>query len=143
MVVPKPTPALALCRPLYMVAASQLIAWVIAGVFVCGCDRTPPREAGRVDAQRDLEKGILRLETFGRHPMYQIQYYYPMLRKRYGIRIVDYGCIVDDRMVEHSLGYNEVMDRELCRRFGTNFWQLTMDDARRTYETNLATGPGR
>ena len=46
----------------------------------------------------------------------------------------DYGCLVDERTIEHILGYNEIMDAEMARRFGTNFWTEVMADARKIYE---------
>src|SRR5439155_5808318 len=34
----------------------------------------------------------------------------------------------------HARGYNEIMMREIERRFGTNVWQQTTADAQRLYE---------
>ena len=106
---------------------------VLGTVGFAGC--ISGRNAGRADARRDLSKGVLGIEAFGRHTSYVFDDYYPLLRERYGIRVTDFGCLVDDRTIEHVIGYNEIMDAEMARRFGTNYWRQALESARQNYES--------
>ena len=105
----------------------------LGAVWLAGC--ISGRDAGRADARRDLSKGVLGIEAFGQHPSYEIDDYYPLLRERYGIRVLDFGCLVDDRTIEYVLGYNEIMDAEMARRFGTNYWRQALESVRQNYES--------
>jgi hypothetical protein len=108
--------------------------WVylaLACVCLIGC--RSGREAGRAAAERDLSRGKLGWEAWGRRERYLFDDYYPLLQARYGIKIRDYGCLVDDRTFQHIEGYNEVMDAEMARRFGTNFWKQAMQEAQTNY----------
>lgn len=109
----------------------QLALW-LAVVSLCGC--LSDRDAGRASARRDLAGGVLQMHHLGgRHAAYLDDEYWPLLEKRYGIRVIDHGCLVDERTVERAEGYNEVVDAEFARRFGTNFWQPVMEEAKANY----------
>ena len=113
----------------------------VALACVCLTACMSGREAGRADAKRDLSKGKLGLESFGRHPRYVFDDYYPLLQTRYRIKVRDYGCLVDERTIQHVEGYNEVMDAEMARRFGTNFWKQAMQEAQTNYAARYSKAP--
>src|SRR6188508_219548 len=96
---------------------TRLLCFVVVAVLFAGC--MSPREAGRADAKRDVSKGILAMETWGLGGRYNKEYY-RLLGQRYGIRVSEAGCLVDKCTIEHADGYNEIMDAEMERRFGTD-----------------------
>ncbi len=116
---------------LAMKAAVHLILLLTAAcLFGCASDR----DVGRADARRDLARGVLQLHDLGgRHDSYLDEDYWPLLKNRYGIRVIDHGCLIDERTLQRAQGYDEVMDAELARRFGTNFWQPVLEEARGNY----------
>ena len=105
---------------------------LLAASCLCGC--VSDIEAGRAEAQRDLARGVLQWHYIGgRHAAYLDEEYWPLLKSRYDITVIDHGCLIDDRTLRHSEGYNEVMDAETFRRFGTNFWQPLLEEAKANY----------
>jgi len=101
---------------------------------MCFCGCVSDRDLGGAEARRDLARGVLQLHYLGgRHAGYLKEDYWPLLKTRYGIRVVDRGCLVDERTLRRAEGYNEIMEAELARRFGTNFWQPVMEEARDSY----------
>jgi hypothetical protein len=73
--------------------------------------------AGRTEAEKDVAKGILAREVYGfgaggGHAA-------KILRERYHIEtrpVAD--CIVDEKIVGHATGYNEISEKEIDRRVG-------------------------
>ena len=72
--------------------------------------------AGRVDAKRDLAAGKLAIESYGFGAGGR---YVQLYRERYQIdvRLVA-GCLVDETILGHAAGYNEVAEPEIERRYG-------------------------
>lgn len=115
------------------------LACALAAVFLCSaCALVSSASAqrGRSDARADLRAGRLAIETFGLPPRDR-PIYHRLLKERYGIepRVVA-GCIVNDSILGHVRGYNEVMREEIQRRFGANVFERTAEEARRIYARN-------
>lgn len=89
--------------------------------------------SGEADARRDLAHGLLVEDSCGT-PVPWYDEYKQLLRERYGIEFRSEGCVVDDAVLSYAKGYNKVMDAEIERRFGTNFWDKTTADAEALYE---------
>ena len=77
-------------------------------------------KAGRAAAQRDIRKGVLAFEDWGLPADFQAELIYRrILSEKYGItqrRVA--GCEVDDKILGHGNGYNDVSVAEIERRFG-------------------------
>lgn len=87
---------------------------------------------GRADAQKDLKAGKLILETMGPPPAPWERTYEKLLKERYGITYSWVaGCIVNDRVMGHADGYNEIMAAEIERRFGKGVLEKTAEEARK------------
>lgn len=107
-------------------------------ILLIGCAPLA-HHSGRVDAKRDLAKGILANERFGlpvlgldehAHIVLSQEEYSKFLQERFGIELRSVaGCVVNGRIYAHADGYNEIMDAEIERRFGTNFWSRAWEDA--------------
>ena len=118
----------------FALAMKASVSLFLLFAVICGCGCVSDREAGRAEARRDLARGVLQWHHLGgRHAPYLDQDYWPLLKTRYGIGVVDHGCLIDERTLRRAEGYNDVMDAELPRRFGTNFWQPVMEEARASY----------
>ena len=93
-------------------------------------------QRGRSDARADLHAGNLATESFGK-PAHYRPVYHRLLKDRYGVdsRVVA-GCGVDNRIIGHASGYNEVMCAEIRRRFGKDVFERTAADAKRIYFNN-------
>gem|GEM_PF-3066390 len=73
--------------------------------------------SGRADARKDIAAGILAREVYGfgaagGHSA-------KILRDRYHIEThPTAGCVVDEKIVGHAAGYNEIAEKEIDRRVG-------------------------
>jgi len=96
--------------------------------------------AGRAAAQRDIQHGVLATESAGL-PAEWSDEYVKLLKSRYGVedRTVA-GCMVDDRILGHMRGYNEVADTEIKRRFGADVFDRTAKDAQALYKKKFPHG---
>jgi hypothetical protein len=105
--------------------------------------------SGRKDARRDLAAGILAQERYGLpalglnedHSQIVLtpEEYAQFLSERYGVQLRTVaGCIAGERVRGHAEGYNEVMDAEIERRYGTNFWHQSRENAMKFYEEKKA-----
>jgi hypothetical protein len=85
---------------------------------------------GKFDAQADLRAGKLVIEQYGL-PSPLNGEAEKLLRTRYGIqtRYVA-GCMVSKEITQHAEGYNGVMEAEIVRRFGTDVFDRTYQEAR-------------
>ena len=73
---------------------------------------------GRADAKRDIRNNYFAIETYGRECVWDEDYAKIVLR-RYRIHIKPVaGCIVDEDILGHAKGYNEISEPEIDRRFG-------------------------
>ena len=96
--------------------------------------------AGHTSAQRDIQRGILAVESAGLMAEWSGEYV-RLLKQRYGVddRGVA-GCVVDDEIIGHMRGYNEVSNAEITRRFGTDIFERTAKDARALYKKKYPHG---
>jgi hypothetical protein len=101
---------------------------ILVGVaFSCAADPLPEEtrpafiaayNAGRADAARDVQRDYLAVEEYGKPPAWSGDYA-RIAEERFGIHVkVVAGCIVDDNILGHARGYNEVSRLEIERRFG-------------------------
>ena len=75
---------------------------------------------GHADATRDLQSGQLAVEIDGL-VMRGEDEYAQELRERYQIELRRIaGCIVDEKILAHLKGYNEISEAEIKRRFGAS-----------------------
>ncbi|MCB1225129.1 MAG: hypothetical protein KDK99_04895 [Verrucomicrobiales bacterium] len=89
---------------------------------------------GKSDAQAELKKGHLALESFG-YPASWSDLYQEMLKERYDIedrRVA--GCVIDGHILGHANGFNEVMEAEIHRRYGKDVFEKVSAEAQETYK---------
>ena len=80
----------------------------------------------RTEAQQDIETGQLAYAAYG----FILSGVEQLLHERYGIHLRVVGSCDSDNLVEaYALGYNEVMQPEIERRFGSNVWEQAWADA--------------
>ena len=91
--------------------------------------------AGRAEASKDVAAGIMAREVygfgagFGPGP--------DILRDRYRIEVRPVAaCIVDEKIVGHAAGYNEIADREIDRRVGRARVEAAMEEGFRIAKAN-------
>ena len=73
---------------------------------------------GRADATRDVGRGYLAVEEFGRMVVWQDDYA-KIAKQRFGVHVKTVaGCIVDEEIVGHAKGYNEISEAAIKRKFG-------------------------
>jgi hypothetical protein len=74
--------------------------------------------AGRAEATRDVARGYFAVEEFGRLPVWHDDYA-KIAQRRFALHIRTVaGCIVDEGIVGHAKGYNEVSEPAIIRHFG-------------------------
>ena len=93
--------------------------------------------AGRADAKKDTAAGIMAREVygfgagFGPGP--------DILRNRYNVEMrAVAACVVDEKIVGHAAGYNEIADREIDRRVGLARVEAAMEEGTRIAKANHA-----
>jgi hypothetical protein len=93
--------------------------------FPAGVDLNPINDwryfsayrAGRLEAQKDVAAGILAIERYGLGAGSDAK----ILRERFQIEVrAIAGCVVDEKILGHAAGYNEVSEAEIDRRVGLN-----------------------
>jgi hypothetical protein len=119
----------------------------LACATLVGC-ASLARHSGQEDARRDIAGGVLANERYGlpvlgidadSQVVLSSDEYSQFLREHYGIELrFVAGCIVSERIRAHAAGYNEVMDVEIGRRFGTNVWHQSWEDAYKPYAARHA-----
>src|SRR5258708_1219633 len=113
-----------------------LLVALLGGVYLCSATQpqpgtyvTLPNErphldfnaayrAGRADATRDVARGYFAVEEFGRTVVWQDDYA-KIAKQRFGVHVKTVaGCIVDEEIVGHAKGYNEISEPAIKRKFG-------------------------
>jgi hypothetical protein len=75
--------------------------------------------AGKAAATEDLRNGKLAVETFGLPPRHDV--YAEILKADYQVELRSIaGCLIDDKILGHAKGYNEISEAEIKRRFGAD-----------------------
>ena len=98
-------------------------------------------EAGRKQAERDLQQGILVIESYGLPGPWTAEYE-SLLAERYHIQLKFIaGCMVGPRESGHAKGYNEVMLREIDKRFGENLLEKVESEIIGKHESQLSERP--
>ena len=91
---------------------------------------------GAVEARRDIQRGHLELRGYG---LQRATSYAQLLHERLNVQYKSVaGCSVSNQLQRHSNEYNEVMTREIERRFGSGVLARLADEAR---EAVAATRP--
>lgn len=74
--------------------------------------------SGRADAERDIRRNYLGVEEYGKTPVFADNYA-KVAEHRFGVHVKRVaGCVVDDQILGHAKGYNEISESEIRRRFG-------------------------
>ena len=95
-------------------------------------------EAGRTQAERDIQQGILATESYGLPGPWSAEYE-SLLAERYHIQHKSIaGCVVSPTESGHAKGYNEVMRREIETRFGENLFQRVAAEAIQKHNAKTA-----
>ncbi|MEO5713436.1 MAG: hypothetical protein ABIT37_08095 [Luteolibacter sp.] len=113
-------------------SVSKIFLSAIATLSISGCvSLSNSARQGRVDAQADISRGQLAIESAGM-PFRWDPNYKRLLRQRYGIefRIVG-GCMITEEAAEHLRTYNEVMMSEITRKYGSDVLEKTEAEAKK------------
>jgi hypothetical protein len=95
-------------------ALSLILASPFGGLF----SSREAAERGRAEAKADIAAGQLILRTYGINPT-GASPYARLLEERLGVKTrVVAACMVDGRIIAETAAYNEVMKREIRKRFG-------------------------
>lgn len=79
---------------------------VICAISGC-CPLSDSFSKGRADAQADIQRGHLTVETGGMRAPWD-DTYTVLMKKRYGVELRTVaGCMISDDDAEHCRGYNE------------------------------------
>lgn len=116
-------------------AALKLIStfMLLTGLLLTGCSTFPDYSyddyrRGKIDAQRDIQANQMITEIYGFGASRDSELG-RLLKKRYGIeqRVVA-GCIVNEKIIGHAKGYNEISHAEIERRFGKDIWDKVQQE---------------
>jgi len=91
-------------------------------------------QRGVADAKKEIAEGRLALESFGYPPPW-LGTYRRILRERHGIeeRSVA-GCVVDAEIISHARGFNEVMRREIHKKWPADIFDKAEKEAAAQHE---------
>ena len=94
-------------------------------------------KAGRADAARDIKRGILATEEWGLPADFTVSdAYRRILKQRYRITVRRVaGCDVDETILGHGNGYNEISAAEFARRFGPHLLDRVYAQAEKQHTT--------
>jgi hypothetical protein len=85
-----------------------------------------------------LRENRLIVESFGLPTPWDGDYA-KLLREKCQIQVrVVAGCVVDEKIVGHAKGYNEVSKAEINRRFGSNVLEETRSEVQKHWQENHA-----
>jgi hypothetical protein len=97
---------------------------------------------GRADATGDLQSGHLTVEIYGL-AMKGEDEYARKLQERYQIELRRIaGCIVDEKILAHEKGYNELSEAEIERRFGNSTLKDAEDRAAKHWNESYRSNAG-
>lgn len=74
-------------------------------------------EKGVKDAEKDVARGKLLIRRYGLTPGIPTESLV-RLKEKYGIEIIEHGCLVSSEFVEYVRGYNHISIAEIKRKFG-------------------------
>ena len=88
---------------------------------------------GKARARRDLSNGKMALCTYGRPAKWR-DLYADLLRNRYKIELISVaGEHVSERQREESHGYNSVMKAAIKQRYGKDFLDAVVEEAKEAH----------
>lgn len=94
-------------------------------------------ELGRADATRDLSQGVLRLPIYG-SPIEWSSDFSRILEEKYNIdRYGLGGPLITPGLTEYARGYSEISDRAIKEKFGTNFFERVLAEAKQAYAQRM------
>jgi LysM repeat protein len=94
-------------------------------------------ELGRADATRDLSQGVLRLPIYG-SPIEWSSDFSRILEEKYNIdRYGLGGPLITPGLTEYARGYSEISDRAIKEKFGTNFFERVLAEAKQAYDQRM------
>lgn len=100
------------------IVLSLLCAFAVSAVAGQSAEFKAAYRAGRADAQRDIRRNYLAVEEYGREAVWDEEYG-KIAQRRFGVHVKRVaGCLVDDQILGHAKGYNEISEPEIKRRFG-------------------------
>ncbi len=86
--------------------------------------------AGRAEAHRDLARGVLAIEYCGLRRGEMIEDADRLMRERYGVLYRPIaGCMVNEQVLGHAKGYDDVTRPEILRRFGPDCFDRVLKEA--------------
>ena len=92
---------------------------------------------GTSEARRDVRRGIFAVKSCG-YPVSPFWRYQQVLEREYGIHAINLGC--DPSVRNYVAGYNEVSERAIADRYGTNFlatvWERAKTELRKERENH-------
>jgi hypothetical protein len=118
------------------------LAIVLAALAMAGCEdpKEKWRAEGRDEAERDIAAGSLCLKSYGLPAPWRSKYH-AMAKAKYGVEFdIVADCVVAEELLERVRGYNEAMNREISRRFGTDALDKLAEVARTEYEQEHPAG---
>ncbi len=119
-------------------------AFMLVGMFMfsgCSSLSSSSYRQGKAAATRDLNDGILAVETYG-FTMGGSDLKSQLLKERYNIeRRIVAGCIVSKKIRNHAKGYNGVSLPEIERRFGKDIGKKVHEEARHLSESKEPRAP--
>lgn len=87
------------------------------------------RDQGAADAELMIRRGSLALRAHGM-PAAWFEKYMTMVKSRLGVEFEHFGCCVFEGDFETSDGFNEVMEREIAKRFGDDALSKLEEEAK-------------
>jgi hypothetical protein len=91
-------------------------------------------QRGRAKAERDTARGVLVHWSSGCClPAAAASEYHYLLRECYGIEVRMHRCRDTRELACWRNGYNEISERIIADRWGTNVWAATWSEAERLY----------
>jgi hypothetical protein len=107
-------------------------------VYFCLYKGKSANDVGTAEAERDIKAGALKLKTHG-YPAPWLHVWSDLMKERLGVEVEVVGdCVVTDELEANVKSYNERMNREIERRFGTGVVEALFQEARGKYEAARA-----
>jgi hypothetical protein len=99
-------------------------------------------QAGCREAWRDLHENRLIIEEHGLPPPCWDDYK-KLLEQRYHVQVrMVGGCVVDEKVVGHEKGYNQISKAEIEQRFGKDVLEKALAEAAETFRTKRSAQGG-
>lgn len=94
-------------------------------------------ERGRTAALKDISEGKFNLFTVGRMGSVNIMWS-QILKERFNIELKSTGCLLYSEILSFNIGYNEISEAEIKKKFGENILTETKQEAEKLAVNNPA-----